>query len=230
MLKVLKREFTCPHCQNTFEITERVAINVTLDPGLKNKVLKGKIFRHTCPNCQNEVMVLNNCMYHDLEKRFMVYFMIDTPKREYRIPIGQDGFGDFGEQYALRLESDYNRFRERIRILDTGFDDRAFEITRYLVLQELQKKMPEAEELYFIGTPEGLIRFQIIVKGKATRHLDIDVNLYEKVRNIFEKFPESHETVNALRRMDKQWLNDTGILERVEKIFDAESTENGRSL
>ena len=218
----MKREFTCPDCQNTFEITERVAINVTLDPGLKNKVLKGKIFRHTCPNCQKEWVILNNCMYHDLEKRFMIYYMVDTPKREYMIPIGQDGFGDFGEDYALRLESDYNRFRERVRILDMGFNDRVFEIMRSLVLKELQKKMPEAEGLYFLGAPEGAIRFQVIVKGKATRSIDIDLEMYEKLMQIFEKFPEAHEKINALRRIDEQWLKDSGILERVEKIFYAE--------
>lgn len=222
MLKVVKRDFTCPHCQNTFEITERVAINVTLDPGLKNKVLKGKIFRHTCPNCQTESIVLNNCMYHDLEKRFMVYFMIDSPQREYMIPIGQDGLGDFGDNYALRLEVDYNGFRERVRMLDMGFHDMVLEIVRALLLKELQKKMPEAEALYFIGAPEGDIRFQVIVGGKPVRNMDIDFDVYDKVEKTFDKFPEAHQKINALRRIDRQWLQDTGILERIEKILDAE--------
>ena len=221
MLKVIKRDFKCPHCENVFEITERVAINVTLDPGLKNKVLKGKIFRHTCPNCQKELVILNNCMYHDLDKRFMVYFMVDSPSREFPIPIGENGMGDFGEHYALRLESDYNSFRERVRILDTGFNDQVFEIARAVLLKELKKQMPEAQGLYFLGTPEGEIRFQVISGGKAVRSVDVNLDLYDKVEKIFDKFPEAHTKINALRRIDAQWLEESGILERVEKILSA---------
>ncbi len=223
MLRIYKREFECPQCHHKFTINERIAINVTLDPGLKNKVLKGKIFRHACPNCQQESIVLNNTMYHDMQKHFMVYFMIASKEREYRIPIGADNFGNFaGDDYILRLEVDYNGFRERVRMLDMGFNDLVLEIMRALVLKELQQQLPEAEDLFFIGAPEGDIRFQVIVDGKPVRHVDIPVDMYTKVEKIFEKFPEATEKVNALRRIDRQWLEDTGILERIEKIIDAE--------
>ena len=223
MLRIFKREFECPHCHNTFTINERISINVTLDPGLKNKVLKGKIFRHTCPNCQQESMVLYNTMYHDMEKHIMIYFMIGATEREYRIPIGANNFGDFaGDDYALRLEVDYNGFRERVRMLDMGFNDLVLEIMRALVLKELQQQLPEAEDLYFIGAPEGNIRFQVIAGGKPVRSLDVPVDMYSKVEEIFKKFPEATEKVNALRRIDRQWLEETGILERMEKIINAE--------
>ena len=209
MLKTIKREVICPNCKNTFEIKERVAINVTLDPGLKEKTLKGKIFQHTCPNCQKEVLLVNDCMYHDLEKQFMVYLMLEESKqRQYTIPIGANGLGDFGENYKLRLEKEYNGFRERIHLLDLGFNDMVFEIMRALLLTGLQEKIPEATRLFFLGVSKGEICFQVITGTQATRLVNVSFDLYERVDKIFAKFPEATEKVNALRQIDAEWLEE----------------------
>lgn len=64
----------CPACGHR-QITEFYqAINVKLNPGLKERFFKGELNMFTCEECGKKAVVDLVFLYHDMDKRFCVQY------------------------------------------------------------------------------------------------------------------------------------------------------------
>lgn len=78
-------EIDCPECGKKQKVTIWRTINVTLDPGLKKKLLEGHINHFECRSCGTRAWLGGQfLLYHDMDRRFMVYCCpptsLDDPK------------------------------------------------------------------------------------------------------------------------------------------------------
>ncbi len=65
--------FKCPKCNKKIPCVIYDSINVTLDPELKEKLLDTSLFHVTCPHCHKTFTHHYPFLYHDMEKKFMVF-------------------------------------------------------------------------------------------------------------------------------------------------------------
>lgn len=73
-------KITCPKCKKESDYQIWESINVQIDPDMKEKVLNGEAFLFKCPDCGEEVYVFYSVLYHDMQKKMMIYLLPDDEK------------------------------------------------------------------------------------------------------------------------------------------------------
>ncbi len=140
MSKLTKEKFECPRCSKEMEIDIWNSVNVTLDPEMKSKLLDASIFEHKCDNCANTIYMEYGLLYHDMEKKLMLFFSPNKSEENNRIDLPDDfGFGTEG--YTYRIVEEINNLKETISIFDAGLDD----VTIHYIKHLLRNKIIGAE-------------------------------------------------------------------------------------
>ena len=117
----------CPTCNKKSKTKIYDSLNISLDPDEKAKLLNGELFQWECPHCHESFLLDFGFIYHDMEKRLMIYFR----------PAGDDAAADEDDAYGLRskmldlVKDSYSlrtvhgieNLQEKIRIFDAGLND-----------------------------------------------------------------------------------------------------------
>lgn len=162
-----KETITCPKCGKTHEFTAWDSVNVTLLPAEKLQILDNAFFTDRCPDCGHEMQIAYPLLYHDMEKKLMLYLMpgyqAATKEALSDMSKGLLRAGmDEREGYRLRVVREINDLREKIYIFDAGLDDRCVELMKLFHLIHFAKQNPQVElsAAYFCideGTPLFLL-------------------------------------------------------------------------
>lgn len=72
MTKIGEGELVCPECEHTQKITFWESINGTVDPDLRERLLKGEINVARCEECGEGGFLTAPLVYYDTERRFCV--------------------------------------------------------------------------------------------------------------------------------------------------------------
>lgn len=207
-----KREsvtITCPACGRDSEFTVWHSINTVIDPDMKDAFRDGTAFIFRCPDCGNETPVFYPCLYHQMEDNIMIY-LVDEGSAEsacnsFDIPEagGILTADDFKQEYLLRVVTSVNALMEKIRIFDSGRDDRAVEIYKELLLENLKETRPDFDVARIIfDTADDGDFFVIIGNDGNAASTDLDENFYEGIEAVL--------------------LRDGGARDEEEKIIDSE--------
>ncbi len=74
MSRKIKVHASCPYCGFRQAVSIYTSINVTLEPQLRKKVFDNALNRFTCRDCRKTSLVGINVIYHDMNKKFAVWF------------------------------------------------------------------------------------------------------------------------------------------------------------
>lgn len=80
MTRVLKTKIKCGKCAQEFEVNVYDSINVTINPELKEKVLRGEINFGICPNCGAPHKITKPFLYHDIHKQCMIWVRLEEER------------------------------------------------------------------------------------------------------------------------------------------------------
>jgi hypothetical protein len=126
---------TCPNCQWQQNFMVWQSINVTSDPSLKDKLKSGELTTFRCQHCGQAAEVVFSLLYHDMEKRWMIWLVPDG-----KLPAEtQDGLLNKKlPGYLLRLVRSRNELIEKLSIMDAGLDDRIVAAIKHMLRQRLE--------------------------------------------------------------------------------------------
>jgi hypothetical protein len=119
-------KLNCPHCGNELEMLLWDSLNADLDPQARTALLDGSLNNAVCQVCHKNVEVLKDLLYHDMTRKFFVYYLpfekIDEPGY----------FEEFSRDGQLILQA----YRKK-----TGLDMPVYvftmeELTRYIIFRE----------------------------------------------------------------------------------------------
>ena len=172
MTQILTEEIRCPVCGKSFTIELYGTINVSLDPSLKVTFLNHEINHVACPKCKVEEVVPYPLLYHDMDSELMVsavwndelnWEQEETAYKDLQRELNavSSSTSSYMGTYTHRLVFDYNQLVEKIRIFDSGLDDRIIEYLKFLYVGSDQKaagRMPkilfshvEGDKLMFVN-------------------------------------------------------------------------------
>lgn len=123
------------------EVTVWSSITVKDSPDLKADLLSGKVNMFKCPSCSHFGLMPHPMLYHDEEKKLMISFsptndpvlkqqLFDNIKKT----SSQSDELEKLSGYNLRFTADYNELLEKILIFENGFNDKAIEVIKLMVL------------------------------------------------------------------------------------------------
>ena len=137
--------FICPNCGRETEFPIVHNVNVTMEPRFKDEILSRRLFHFGC-SCDFEMEVTYPMLYHDMEKKMMLFFL---PNEEDRVPEGVEAaLAPLAEEgYIFRIVRSTDALCEKIRLRDAGLDDRVMELLKF-VNQAPFKEVHQEKVLY----------------------------------------------------------------------------------
>ena len=206
MSKMRTTKITCPKCGKEHDFTAWDSINTQLDPEFKEKARSGEIFRFVCPDCQAVTNVMYQCLYHQMEDKVMIYFIpngpVDEAVRVLKRPM-PEGFPEVDLNYMKRIVTGLNDFKEKLKILDEGLDDKVVEIMKFALRGAMAANEPEHEilNMYLDKAPGTGRYFYVILKDEEPMALQYDQKLYDQIAEEFRSILKAdHEVI-----IDQKW-------------------------
>ena len=212
MTKISAKPFTCLKCGSKGEFKMYDTVNVTLDPNLRERVLSGEIFDWTCPQCGETLNIRHNLLYHDMKKKFQVYY---SPLNcvELNDIMNETLAKWHGMIKTVRTVDSLNALSEKIFVFEEGLNDIAIELSKVFIKISEEKKISKKNELRFEklivpdkDTSKGKLIFRQIIDKKPQKGLI----LFEK--ETYDKFVkevttnEKFKMNNYCDTIDEKWI------------------------
>ena len=143
---------TCPECGHEQEFTIWRSLNVTLNPELKDPLIRGELTTFTCEACGETTHVVYGMLYHDMDQELMISLSRDdVPPLDDLGPL-QSYLQDMMKSYRFRLVRTRNELVEKVRIFDAGLDDRVVQLFKVVLRAQLAMADHATEgQLLFYG-------------------------------------------------------------------------------
>lgn len=131
---------TCPTCSQPQEITLYRSVNVTLNPELKDRLLRQELTMHVCTACQTTVPLDIELLYHDMTKKQMIQIEFDD------VPQRRDRVMGLMSDYLLRKVNSLQALIEKVCIFDCELDDRVMAVLKVVMCHTMLARYGETLE------------------------------------------------------------------------------------
>lgn len=207
--KKMNKAVVCPMCGEMGKAEIHTGVNVTVNKALREKVLDGELFAWRCPSCGYSARLTYPILYNDMKNRFMVYLI---PKID-RFQLCDK---ELEEKYAnlrninKRVVPDFNSFKEKIFIFESGLDDMAVELTKVAISQTVSKKLDGAEVnegyLSMYDRESNTMGFTYFTGEERTPYVQTArLEIYGKSKDIVEKFAVKDRRLKGFLKIDREW-------------------------
>ena len=140
MSNITVKDIVCPKCSEATQASLYNSINVTNEPKLRSSALSGQLFKWQCSSCGHSAHLAYPVLYNDMKHRFMVY-LIPQIERFQLCDVELEARFSNVEDVTKRLAPDFNTFKEKIFMLESGLDDMAIELTKLTLSDIVAKKL-----------------------------------------------------------------------------------------
>jgi len=185
---------------------KRVCVNKR--PDLKDEILNGSYFEWVCPGCGKRFFIDDVFLYNDDMHKFMVYLIPGYNEDTLPVPTLLKTDDDYDTAHSvLRVASGFVDFTEKIRILESGLDDRVIEAMK--AIYATVHKNTWTEDVYnilfeSIGS-EGELNFDVFLE-KDDFSFSVPRDIYDKTLEDFA-FLRRRQEGDAFLLIDQNWLN-----------------------
>lgn len=206
------QEITCPKCGKKTSFLVWDSINTMENPEMEEKVRNDEAFRFHCPECGASALLNYNFLYHQQEDKVLIYVSADGGDTSDMAHI-LDQRGNAFDGYRKRIVRSYNAFKEKLLILDAGFDDRIVEIIKSSIWDHVEAhyKDKKIDEIYFATNDDGVHGFLFRSAGEMVASMEFDESLYKAI------YDSAYERLDAATRndlyIDRGWAKD--VVERM---------------
>ncbi len=184
----------CPACLEDCEFTICSFIDIAEDPDLKESIFDRSLFRFTCPECGEEILVSYSCTYFDSDNNFMVAL----------IPEKDDSSLET-DCYTLRIVRSINEFVEKIALMEDGIDDRIIELYKIMLEDQFEEERHGAEILgiYYSGQNSDTksLLFYIITGNAENCRAELSFDTYTAISGQLEKSAKFDESCTEINRL-----------------------------
>ena len=203
----------CPKCGAEHDFEMWIRVNTDLDPVLKNKVKSGELFRTQCPSCGQKIDVVYPCLYHEMEKKIMIYYAPGKKAMEQASAAFEEGmdaakkergFDSAGSGYRNRVVGSLYDLQEKISVFDAGLDDRVVEICKVLAGSQLQESQPQAvfDDLLYYRDGSG-DRLALMKDGNAFASIALPPDFYKMVEDHYRPLIDRYGDEKVI---DMEWV------------------------
>lgn len=199
----------CPRCGELCKSQIYTSVNATTEKELRSKILDGELFSWVCPSCNYKARLTYPVLYNDMKNRFMVYLI---PK----IDSFQLCDSELEEKYSnlrnirKRIVPNFNLFKEKIFIFESGLDDMAVELTKLAIAQTVSKKLDSAEitegYLSMYNRETNTMGFTYFTSEDRTPYVQTArLEIYGKSKGIVDNFAIKDKKMKGFIKIDREW-------------------------
>lgn len=217
MSNIRYENITCPRCKKASEFAIWESINVKLCPEAKERVITGDLFQFECPDCHTKMRVSYPTLYHDPEKKYMIYCIPAgadpkksaelTDSAEKTMAANRENKAMAG--YRYRMTDSVNALREKVLLFENDLDDRVVEIMKFFTVAGLLEKSPEVKigGAYFGMNKDGSEWYVEVLCQDGVRASGLKKEFYERIRADFAEV--LHGSGETPAKVDADWVRET---------------------
>lgn len=184
----------CPYCGSGQSLTVHSSVNVTIDPGLKPKVLNGTINDNNCTSCGKTISVVTALLYHDMEGRYII--SLNTSDEEDFSASAENPF-QHQPGYIVREVYNYPALLEKITIFDNKLNDLAIDKIADQYRDSFREMLGHELNVFFKTIESGFFRKKIVYN--CFSHPEQIMQLEQPLNKIEKPLREALYNIDALR-------------------------------
>lgn len=194
-------EMACPKCGYKHSIRKYKRINVTEKEGLRQDILKNRIFAFRCEKCGLNAPLTYECHYYDPGKKYQIFLApeLDEKAMQAMKELEEKTTG------TKRVVDNINDLKEKIMIRENHMDDRVVELLKIMVISQLKKEMKDDTLMNILFDYNGGDLFFIVFfEKKGIGRLPIALDQYRQIENQYRMGILDH-SVDAFMKVDLEW-------------------------
>lgn len=212
MSLLINANITCKKCKNQSANKLYASVNANVNKPMKKAILDGTFFEWICPCCGKKSILLHPLLYHDIKKQSMFYLIPNTSRRYFDDIDIEKQYKDV-DNISKRAVSTIAQLQEKINILAQGLDDRAVEIAKYSVMQNVRKEYKTDKLVgYFssMNREQNRISFifyigdNLVPCNKSTK-----AELYDKSVRVLNSVYANSKLTKGFHTVDEKWAEQT---------------------
>ncbi|MDO4860464.1 MAG: CpXC domain-containing protein [Bacillota bacterium] len=211
MSKTRIEKLKCPKCGHEQKVTVWDSIEVADSPEAKEKIISGDLFLFTCEECGNATPMIHTSLYHDKEKKLLVYVIPDYDKEQQeKFKLLAKDMGDLipedkRDGYEERMVFNANSLKEKVLLREADLDDRVIELMKLYYIANAQQQLGDKEigEVLFESLG-GVNGFVFLMKEGNPFFAEIDMEAYDTLREDMKENLDK-ETGAGFAQIDWQW-------------------------
>ncbi len=203
------KAIVCPMCGELSKAEIYTSVNPTVNKSVRNKVVDGELFAWVCPSCKHTARLTYPILYNDMKNRFMVYLIPKIDRFQLCDKELEDKYSNL-RNITKRIVSDFNSFKEKIFILESGLDDMAVELTKLAISQTVSNKLDGIEVydgyLSMYDRESNTMGFTYFTgENKAPYVQTARLEIYGKSKDIIERFAIKDRKLKGFTKIDREW-------------------------
>ena len=206
---IVNKAIVCPMCGELGKAEIYTSVNTTVNKALRSKVLDGELFSWQCPSCNYRARLNYPILYNDMKNRFMVYLIPKIDRYQLCDKELEDKYSNL-RNISKRITADFNSFKEKIFIFESGLDDMAVELTKLAISQTVSKKLGGAEitdgYLSMYDRETNTMGFTYFAGEESKPDVQTArLEIYGKSKDIIDRFAIKDKKLKGFIKIDKEW-------------------------
>ena len=199
----------CPKCSELSKAEIYTSINPSVQKGLRDKVLSSELFNFVCPNCSHTATLNYPLLYNDMKNRFMVYLIPKIDRFQLCDNELENKYSNL-RNINKRIVPDFNTFKEKLFIFESGLDDMAVELTKLAISQTVAKKLgiEEIKEGYLsmYDRETNTMGFTYFLGDEKEPYVQTArLEIYGKSKGIIDKLAIKDKKLRGFIKIDREW-------------------------
>lgn len=207
--KKINKAVVCPMCGELAKAEIYTSVNATVNKALRDRVLGGELFAWKCPSCGYSARLAYPVLYNDMKNRFMVYLIPKIDRFQLCDKELEEKYSNL-RNINKRVVPDFNSFKEKIFIFESGLDDMAVELTKVAIGQTVSKKLDGASVdegyLSMYDRESNTMGFTYFTGEERSPYVQTArLEIYGKSKEIIEKFALRDKKLKGFIKIDREW-------------------------
>ena len=213
MSNVISKEVACPNCNEIFNVHVYTSINATNDPKFREDLLSEKLLKWKCENCSYEGRFTYPLLYNDMKHRFMVYLIPQIECFQLEDRSLEEDYRNL-KGITKRITPDFNSFKEKVFIFESGLDDMAVELCKLAVSETVAKKhnLPKVVEGYLsmYNRETHTMGFTFFVGENHEPYVQsARLEVYARSVQIVNAVGQNDKKLSGFIKIDREWAENT---------------------
>ncbi len=206
---IIKKKVVCPQCDAVTEVELHTSINVTSHPELREKAMNESLFRFTCKKCGHTARLTYPVLYNDMKNRFMVYLIPKIDHFQLADKALEERFKTL-KHIDKRIVPDFNTFKEKIFIFESGLSDMAVELTKLVISQAVARKLEvqavREGYLSMYNTENNTMGFTYFIGPEREPYVQsARLEIYGKSVSVVNELAVKDKKLKGFIRIDREW-------------------------
>ena len=213
MSNVISKEVACPNCSEISNAHLYISINATNDPQFREELLSENLLKWKCENCGYEGRFTYPLLYNDMKRRFMIYLIPQIDRFQLEDRELEDDYRNL-KGITKRITPDFNSFKEKVFIFESGLDDMAVELTKLAISQTVAKKygLDQVEEGYLsmYNRETNTMGFTFFVGENHEPYVQsARLEVYARSAQIVSEVGHHDKKISGFIKIDREWAENT---------------------